>query len=793
MDPFQNNMNGNSFTEESTFNFREILLKSVRLWPLFLISIIACLFLSYLYLRYSTPKYNVSAKVLINNDQNTASSPQNMLNDISLFNMNANVENENIVLQTRYLMRKVAEELNLNVQYFLTGNIKSTELYKHLPFQFKVIALKDSIPAQTIRLQFSKQAGKKDFKIITDSTSNSYSYGDTIVTDNMTFTVIPVTAQSNRDDYTIVVNTIKNTTSKYSGLLKSEIITKNGDVIQLNLTETVPGRGEDVLNKLYEVYTRVNQEDKNRIADSTIRFIDDRLDIVSAELSGVEQNIEQFKTNNNISLDLEEQAKQSLSTASDIQKQLIQQEVQIGVVDALETYIRNNPGKIVPNAADLTDPTYISTVEKYNDLVLERDRQLQTTKPDNPLILNYNTQIASLQRGLISSLENIKKGMALAKNSLEEQNNRFSRNLHTAPTKERTFIDISRQQQVKQQLYLYLLQKREETAVSKAGTLANSRLIEPAQTDPAPVSPKRGLTYVLGLLAGLLIPASVIYIKDLFNNRISERNDITSVTSVPIIGEIGHNNTNDIIVAKQDSRTGLSEQFRAVRTNLQFFLTGNNSNDKVIMITSSMGGEGKSFSSMNIASALAITGKKVVMMEMDLRKPKLSKELNMPNTEGFTSYMLGQTGKEQLAKQTNVHPNLYLVGSGPIPPNPAELILQDKVAELFQYLRSQFDYVIVDTPPSGLVSDALLIAKYVDFCIYIVRLHFTLKPQLNIVKDLYTNKKVPNLSILVNDVKTGGRYGYSYSYGYGYGYGYGNNNNGYYAEDKPARSKRRFL
>ncbi|HEY6977816.1 MAG TPA: polysaccharide biosynthesis tyrosine autokinase, partial [Chitinophagaceae bacterium] len=539
-------------------------------------------------------------------------------------------------------------------------------------------------------------------------------------------------------------------------------------VIEITLHETVPQKGEDILNKLYEVYTRMNEEDKNKIADSTINFIDDRLAVVSAELSGVEKNIEQFKIKNQLSTNIPEQATLALNNASDLQKQLTEQEVQINVVEALEDHLKGNTQRIVPNAAVIQDPTYISTVQEYNTLVLERDRQLQTTKPDNPVVQNLNSQIEVVKKNLIVSLDNIKKEMQISRNELSKKNDQFKTQMKAVPSKERVFLDISRQQDIKQQLYLYLLQKREETAISKSGTLANSRLIEPGKSDALPFTPKKSLLYLAALCLGILLPSVSIYLKNVLNNTVNNRSDVTKETNVPVLGEIGHNATRKTIVAEQNSRTALAEQFRAVRTNLQFLLKGKD--HQVIMITSSTVGEGKSFFTINLGSSLAISNKKVVLMELDLRKPKISKELGLSTETGFTDYLISKCNREAIIKQTPAHPNLFLISSGSIPPNPAELLLSTEVDELFAWLKTEFDYIIVDTPPAGVVIDPVLLGKYADASIYIVRQRQTFKEQLKMVNDFKQNNKIPNLSILINDVRLNKTSGYRYQYGYGYGY-----------------------
>jgi tyrosine-protein kinase Etk/Wzc len=369
---------------------------------------------------------------------------------------------------------------------------------------------------------------------------------------------------------------------------------------------------------------------------------------------------------------------------------------------------------------------------------------------------------------LTASLGNLDKVMEINKNDLTQRLNKVEGLIESAPSKERVFQDISRQQVVKQQLYLFLLQKKEETAIMKSGTSSASRLIEPARSEPGPFSPNRQNIYLIGLLVGLFIPAAGIYMSELLNDKIRDKQDIESRTDIPIVGEIGINRSTKTLVVERESRSAIAEQFRAVRTNLQFLLAGKPS--KIILITSSMSGEGKSFISANLASTLAISGKKVALLELDLRKPKLSAALNLPNDNGFTNYIVSNLELKYLPKPVPDNPNLFVIGSGPIPPNPAELLLHDKVKTMFEYLNDNFDYIVIDSPPVGLVTDALLISKYTDVTLFILRPRYTFRQQLEIVEELSKNRKMHGISILLNQVKanSGRRYGYGYGYGYGY-------------------------
>ena len=387
---------------------------------------------------------------------------------------------------------------------------------------------------------------------------------------------------------------------------------------------------------------------------------------------------------------------------------------------------------------------------------------MATTKPDNPLIKNLDGQIEALRSDLLSSLKNARASVAIGKNQLSKRNSGFLNDIRTAPSKERAFIDISRQQNLKQELYLYLLQKREEIAISKTGTLSNSRLIEPARTNPIAIFPKAILIYLITIGFGFLLPAIFIFFGNFFNNKIKDIKDVTAITNVPVLGELGHRNSEDLIVFRNNLRSASAEQFRTIRTNLEFAYPGKK--HQVIMITSSIIGEGKTFTSINVASSLAISGKKVILLEFDLRKPLISNKLSLQNNSGISSYLNADIPLGEIVQQSSIHPNLFVISSGPVPDNPGELLILDKLAVLFNSLRSSFDYIVLDTPPLSIVSDALLLGKYADVTVYVVRRNHSFKQHNEIINDLFEHAKVPNLCVIINDTNMNRNFGYKKGY-----------------------------
>jgi len=764
---------------------REIFARITRYWYWFVLSVIFCIGVARVYLRYSIPVYNIESRFLIKKQNPATSSQQEVISQLNGGDNSEDVQNEIEIIQTKFLMKRVVHDLQLNVGIYAKGRIRgATEMYKNAPFRIHLLYISDSAIGVSWKVSLNAQSMEP---VLTESSGATIQahWGDTIRVKDIAFTVENNGAKFPVDgEYILSIAPEDALALSFLSRIKVAPVADGMNIIRMSVADPLPERGADILNDLYEVYVKANIEDQSTLADNTITFIDNRLTLVSQELSGVEKNIEQFKTSNNLT-DLGLQSSIVTNNENDLQKQMVQQDVQLEILDAIESQLNAKDFRVVPTSLQTQSPGYTSLVDKFNSLVLERDGQLETSKENNPLILQLNDRIEGVRKDLRTALENVRKEMLINKANLSSRMDAAMGMIKGIPSKQRTFLDISRQQEVKQQLYIFLLQKREETAISKSGTLSNSRLIDPARADLVPFSPNRSSIYLTGLIIGLLLPAGFIYLSELLNNKIRERRDITMQTDAPILGEIGHNKSGDLLVATSEARTIIAEQFRAIRTNLRFLLTGKQ--HQVILITSSMSGEGKSFISLNLANSLAISGKKVVLLELDLRKPRLSGQLGLENEQGFTNYIISNADLKYLPKPVMNQPNLFVINSGPIPPNPAELLLQDKVKLLFEYLYANYDYIVIDTPPVGLVSDALLVSHYADTCLYVTRQNYTFKQQISIIDDLFTGQKMKGLSVLINDVDSGRHQGYGYGYGYGYGDG------SYYTNDQVKRSFWRAL
>lgn len=754
------------------------------LWPWLILSVIICVSLSYLYSKYQVASYRIHASVLVKDDKSSSGTDGSVLEDLGLPLGKNNVDNEVEIFKSRALMQTVVEQKELYIKYYLPGKVSApSELYQSTsPVILKYVDCQaSSIKSfSSFKLAFNQKDATRYELTVKDKVYHS-KLGDTLQLDDKRIWIGAGGGFPKWNlEQPVIINTLPfdNAVREYMSRLSILIPNKQASIIYLTLVEDVPQKGEMALNALINAYLQASVNDKKQMADSTISFIDDRLKLVFAELSGIEKEIEGFKTTNKLT-DVAEQAHLLVANTSEYVGQLTGKEVDLSVVESLEQYLQENinTDRIVPSSLVMQDPSFVSLIQRYNETLMQRDKMLMSLQPTHPSILTINDQLKNLRLELLSSISSVKKGLQVTIGELKKRTAGLERQIGKVPATERIALDYSRQQAIKQELYLFLLKKREETAISKSSTLSNARVIDYAQSDAGPFKPQRKNFILLGLLAGLVIPLAIYFIKELFNNRVGSLNDITQATTVPILAEIGHNENESDVAVTLTARSLISEQFRALRTNVKFLLP--NENDKVILITSSMSGEGKSFLSINLSAALALGGKKVILLELDLRKPKISDSLKL-NKAGLTNYFIESDSHwEKWIQSYGKDAKFDILSSGPLPPNPAELLMLPKVTLLLSELRKVYDYIIMDSAPVGLVTDGEILASLADATLYLVRHGLTFKQQISLIDKLNRKKSLPRLNIVVNDVvvKKAG-YGYD-GYGYGYGYGvYGDNEKG---------------
>lgn len=774
--------------EQLSFNLKEMLLKYLHYWWLFLLVIALALTGAWLYLRYTPPLYSVSSTLLIRAENNKGSSAAGLdiFSDLALFQNNTNKQNEILILSSRTMMERVVRSLGLQKQYAVVGNVKITDLYPDQPFELQVLSLADS--ARTLSLDFHFESNWQHFRIGEEKEVRRVN--EIWETSTGRFRIVPrssgYTNLSFRD-FRVTWMPLEQAARYYAHNLEVKPANDQANVLSLNYIYENPRLSSDILNELMVQYNAAAIEDKNETNRKILTFINDRLGLVEGQLDSVELNFEKFRTSRQV-IDLNAQSQLYFGSATQLNDNLRQQEVQLQVVGLLEQYL-NQPSSrlsLVPSTLGLTDPTLLQLTTAYNQLVTERMTELQTgATAENPVVRDLERNIEEARIKMLDNLANIKKVYQGMIRVLEKQRAGVRQDISSIPEKQRQTQERAREQEIKQNLYLYLMQKREESEIAQASTIANSRIIDRALPVFNQVKPVPLRMYGIALLAGLLVPILIIYIRELLNDKIITRNDITRVTAAPVLGEISHSPVEKVLLFPESSRTIVAEQVRILRSNLRF-LMGGQLEKPTILVTSSFSGEGKSFISTNLGAALAASGKRTVILEFDLRKPKILAGLGLPKGQGLTNYLVGSANPEELLHPVPQVEDLFVVPCGPVPPNPSEILMTPKVGALFAWLKKSFDAIVIDTAPVGLVSDALTLGEHADATLFVVRQRYTYKRQMGFVDELYRQKKLPAMGILVNDVVAEGArgyYGYGGGYGYGYGYGYAGGS-GYYDESQ---------
>lgn len=766
--------------EQSDFNLSDYLRRYYRYWFLFPIFICAALIAAFFYLQVTPPVYSTKTSILIKDEKKGLSGSQgDILSELSTqFGGNKLVENELEIIKSQTLMEQVIKELSLDVAYTARDGLRKVSLYKKSPVVVKAEVVTEFGMSEPLTIHV---VDKNHFrfndeeKVFLFNQRFNNAWGAFVVTKGV---------ESPYNEIKVSFRDVKNLTESMLSRLSVEQPNVKSTVLEITYQDVDTQRSKDVLNKLLDVYVQSSLGDKNSEASNTLKFIENRLGLITGELGDVEKDVEAYKTNQGIT-DISAESQLFLENIKENDSKLNEVNTKISILESVENYIQNaGEGAVAPATYMIDDPVLVSLLTKFNDLELQRERYARTTSPNNPLLQTINTQLAGTRQSIRENVQNLKRGMAVTKSNLESINTRFSAGLRSIPKKEREFVGIKRQQSIKEELYLYLLQKREETALAYASTVTDSRLIDAPISSFNPIKPRKALIWLGAGAAGIALPIILINLLFLLNNTVQRREEIEKVTHSSILGEIGQMKAvvngvpGEESIIKMTSRSAVAEQFRALRTNLQYLGDGS---CRVIMFTSSIGGEGKSFISINLAASLAYSDKRVLLIGLDLRKPTLHERLGVPNRFGASNCLIGQGHYEDFIQSTGVHPKFDVLASGPIPPNPSELLSNGKLPVLIEELRTKYDYILIDSPPFGLVTDSALIAEHVDATLYIVRFNYTIIDHLKRIGEMKKGNRFNNLAVIFNGVNYGAGYGYGYGYG-GYGYGY-------YSEETDDQSK----
>lgn len=803
------NLNINKLEEEEGgFDFKIILMKLIIYWKWFVVSIVLCLLCAFVYLRYATPVYRIQATVMINDEKKGSFQNQMMaMQDFGFVGTTGGVDNEIEILRSKSMIKQAIVDMGMFVQYQLGGRIAKRVIYGNYPIEVQISDDDLANLTRSFLLEISHPDSTK-YKI-------EYAYKDLsgeMVEFEKTISGFPYVLESpvgqlilSRGEmpmapgqtlYVSIVPPIKMAKSCLANLSIAPT-SKTTSVAHISYLDVNKKRGTDFVNSLVAAYNRENNNDKNVVALKTEEFIKERLDIVAAELDATEMEMAQYKKNSGLTTVVGD-AQKILEANSEYEKKNVEITTQLKLVTYLRDYV-NDPAnhlQAIPGNVGLADASLTSLIAKYNEGVVERNRLLRTASESNPTVVDMTMSVELLSKTIRTSVESLYESLSIQKKEVEGQTAKFGSKIGDAPTQEKILMGYERQQEVKSGLYLMLLQKREENSIALAATADNAKIIDAALANDYPVSPKSSMILLVALVLGCAIPVAIIYIMELLRYKIEGRNDLEKLTKVPVLGDVAV--SHDLkkgqrgIVVRENDNDIMAETFRSIRTNLQFVLDG--PEKKVIQFTSTTSGEGKTFISSNLAMSLALLGKKVILLGLDIRKPRLAEMFGFANrTKGITAFLAGNPDdKELLFDQiipSGVNENLDILPAGIVPPNPAELLSKKNLDNAISFLKEKYDYVLLDTAPVGLVTDTLIIARVADASVYVCRADYTAKNDLNLVNSLYAENKLKNMSIVLNGVDMAKRkYGYYYGYGgngkygrYGYGkyghyghYGYGN-------------------
>lgn len=769
---FEQNLNADKIS------IQEVIKKYLSNWKWFFLSAIVFLTLAYLFIRYSTPRYSVAATIKMIED--TSSSPEMAIfKDLEGFSDNSiEVEDEVQIMKSRTLMLDVVKELKLNFQYFTEGRVKEVEMYDESPIRVKFLK-SDSIINQAYFSFYIdiKSETKFNYSLNEEATTEEFTFGENIPTPIGNMVIVPTINNKNAQGTRIrtFISPASQIADYYAREISISPTVHGSNVLGLYLTDPSRGKAIDIINAVIRVYNIGSISERGLVAKKTSNFINERINLISRGLSEIDSNAVRFKSGNRLT-NIQSEADIYLNASSANEQQLISAGTELNMVNYMRDYVENQDSHdLIPANVGFSDPTITDATTKYNELVLERQRLLKSSSEKNPIIVNLDEQLGGLRQTMQQSLSNVSNTLNIRVNNLKAQESRINSKIYTVPGKERELRDIQREQGIKEQLYLYLLQKREESAIASATVAPKVKIIDPAFTKTrVPVSPNPKIIYIAGLLFGFGLPFSVIYLKGLFDTKIHSKEDIGfAINNIPVLGEVPSIKSKKEGLIKENDRSVLAESFRILRTNLDYFIRAKSLNEntcKVIYVTSTIGGEGKSFVAENLALTLAYSNKKVLIIGADIRNPSFSGILKNKKINGFnglTEYLLGKQQISQIIQPVLENGKLDIITSGEIPPNPAEILMNDKMALLFDEVKKGYDFIVVDTAPSMLVTDTLIISDFADHTIYVTRAGYTDKKILSFPQELRNGNKLKGMVMLINDV-VATNFGYGNKYGKAY-------------------------
>ena len=782
------NPNSNNYyvRDKELPDFRELLDSYLKYWPWFLVSVVITVAIGLFYLRFTIPTYAATTSVIIENEEGKGpGGDTSNFADLGLLKGlgTSSIENELGLLRSKRLMINAVKALQLHVLYYAQEGFPKRDIYKKSPYLLRIIRMDETKLAQAVGDNgnfFSLNRIDDENVVITfaDKTQMNRKIGDVVQLDYIDFAIQANEDYDSQQDVEnkvgvdVIIVPIERIAGRYQGSLGVELVDENSTLINVNIEDEVKQRAEDILNQLIFEYNQEAIEDKNLIARNTAFFIDERLSIINSELDSVESGKEQFKETNQLT-DIQAESSLIIQNASEYEKKQQEVNTQLDLTNAMIGHLRSNTSSLLPTNLGIEESGTAALLDEFNKLLLERNKLLNGATDRNPLVVRINNQIDQIKSNIQSSLEQRRLNLRIARDNLSRQAGILGTQISEVPSQERQFRGIERQQNIKEALYLFLLQKREENSLALAVTAPKAKLVDKAFSYGSPVSPNNKIVLAVSVLMGLFFPFIMINAKSLLDNKVRSRETIKKITKeLPVVAEIPHISSSEANLVSLNERSILTESFNILSANLNYVLGDNVSETegKCIYVTSTTQGEGKTFSVVNLAMTLVHSGKNVIIIGADLRNPQLQRyEDNEVAERGLSTYLAGPYAQiVDFIEDSKLHQNLKVLPSGPIPPNPTQLLRNTKMGQMFDDLKGVFDYVIVDTAPSMILADTFLISKYADVTLYLLRAGKTKKKVIEFALESYSEGKLKNPVFLLNDVRlSNARYGHKYGYTYG--------------------------
>ena len=789
MDFNRSNEASNDNLLDSNINIKDIIFKYLRYWKWFLLSLVISIVFTFYKLNFMTPLYKATATIKLKDEKGGDNSTLSVFQDLGITNgTNDKIEDEIEILKSKSLISEVIKSLKLNIRFFTKKNNLSefldnnlgfateyyeTENYKNPPLKVNFFDSDSAMYSISIRFTiFINSTNSFTISDLEKTYQKKFDFGEKL---NVGFGDIIITPNTDLKENKLIgenvlvqITSIRSLARGLSGKVQIEAMSDFSNILSLSIADGVRKRSEDFLNELVKKYNERAINLKEKLSKSTSDFVTQRLEIISEELSNVDLTAESLKTRYRLS-DAASSTGLNMQSGQEIEKQIVQTSTQLEIIESVKNFVETKEtNDFIPVNVGVEDNTVSASIQQYNEIMLEKKRLLKTSTEKNPIVANLNEQLKILKDNISLGLKNLETSQKISIDALNRQDAIYNSRLYSAPKQERQIRDVQRQQGIKESLYLYLLQKREETAITLGVVDPNAKIIDRAESGGSAIYPNKKVFFMVTIFIGLLIPFLIIYLIDFLNTKVRSREEVEKLLNIPVLGDIPKFTSKKRFLIGKEDYSSVAEAFRILRTNINFLLTKSiDDKGKVIFITSTIAHEGKSFVASNLAASLGFAGKKTLIMGMDVRAPSIKSYLGIRGTKGITNYIIDKnlSLKDITLKVPKVE-NLDIISSGDIPPNPAELLMSPRVKDLFDSVKGNYDFIIVDTAASSIITDTTLISHLADAFIYVIRTNHLDKRLLGYVQSVYKDKIFDNLGLVINGID------HKKGYGYGYGYGY---------------------